>query len=198
MSSSILGKALLVVDVQNDFCPGGALGICGGDRIIPFLNRYIKFFEMENLPIFVTRDWHPQVTSHFAQFGGLWPEHCIEGSYGAQFHAKLELPKDAQVISKGMDPEEDSYSAFHAADSSGFVLANLLKNLGVTQIYIGGLATDYCVKYSALDALKNGFEVSILTDAIAGVDLKPEDSVAALQEMVSRGAKKTSLQSLNL
>jgi nicotinamidase/pyrazinamidase len=194
MSSLRLSKALLVVDVQNDFCPGGALGIKGGDKIIPILNRYIKYFETENLPIFVTRDWHPTVTSHFEQFGGIWPIHCIEGSYGAQFHPKLDLSKDALVMSKGMDPEEDSYSAFHATDSSGMVLANLLKNLGVAQIYIGGLATDYCVKYSVLDALKDGLEVFILTDAIAGVNLQPEDSSVALQEMVSHGAKKTFLR----
>ena len=105
------------------------------------------------------------------------------------FHPDLELPKDALVMSKGMDPEKDSYSAFHAIDSSGMALANLLKNFGVTEIYIGGLATDYCVKYSALDALKDGLEVFILTDAIAGVNLQPEDSSVALEEMVSRGAK---------
>jgi len=107
------------------------------------------------------------------------------------FHPDLELPKDALVMSKGMDPEKDSYSAFHATDSSGMALANLLKNFGVTKTYIGGLATDYCVKYSALDALKAGLEVFILTDAVAGVNLQPEDSRLALQEMVCGGAKKT-------
>lgn len=184
-------KALLVVDVQNDFCPGGALGIHDGHKIIPYLNKYIKFFENENLPILVTRDWHPKVTTHFEQFGGIWPTHCVEGSPGAQFHPDLKFPKDALVMSKGMDPEKDSYSAFHATDSSGTVLANLLKIFGVTEIYIGGLATDYCVKFSALDALKDGLNVFILTDAIAGVNLQPEDSSLALEEMVSRGAKKT-------
>jgi len=191
MSSSKLKKALLVVDVQNDFCPGGTLGIHGGHKIIPILNRYIKFFETENLPIIVTRDWHPKVTKHFEQFGGVWPEHCVEGSPGAMFHPDLELPKEALVMSKGMDPEKDSYSAFHAIDSSGMALANLLKIFGVAEIYIGGLATDYCVKYSALDALKDGLEAFILTDAIAGVNLQPEDSRLALQEMVNLGAKKT-------
>lgn len=184
-------KALLVVDVQNDFCPGGALGIHGGHKIIPNLNRYIKFFEKEKLPILVTRDWHPKVTKHFEQFGGIWPTHCVEGSPGAQFHPDLKFPEDALVMSKGMDPEKDSYSAFHATDSSGMVLANLLNIFGVTEIYIGGLATDYCVKFSALDALKSGLNVFILTDAIAGVNLLPEDSSLALEEMVSRGAKKT-------
>ena len=196
MNSLKSKKALLVVDVQNDFCPGGALGIHGGHKIIPILNKCIKFFEKENSPIIVTRDWHPLVTKHFKQFGGVWPEHCVEGSPGAQFHPDLELPKDALVMSKGMDPEKDSYSAFHATDSSGMVLANLLKNLGVTEIYIGGLATDYCVKYSALDALKAGLEVFILTDAVAGVNLLPEDSRLALQEMVRRGAKKTIFEEL--
>jgi nicotinamidase/pyrazinamidase len=184
MNSLDSKKALLVVDVQNDFCPGGALGIHGGHKIIPILNKCIKFFEKENLPIIVTRDWHPKVTKHFEQFGGVWPEHCVEGSPGAMFHPDIELPKEALVMSKGMDPEKDSYSAFHA-------LPNLLKIFGITEIYIGGLATDYCVKYSALDALKDGLEVFILTDAIAGVDLQPEDSSLALQEMVSIGAKKT-------
>ena len=191
MSSLKPKKALLVVDVQNDFCPGGALGIHGGHKIIPILNRYIKFFEKENLPIIVTRDWHPKVTKHFEQFGGVWPMHCVKGSPGAMFHPDLELPKEALVMSKGMDPEKDSYSAFHAIDSSGMALTNLLKIFGITEIYIGGLATDYCVKYSALDALKAGLKVFILTDAIAGVNLQPEDSSLALQEMVGLGAKKT-------
>lgn len=196
MSSLKLKKALLVVDVQIDFCPGGAMGIQEGHKIIPILNRYIKFFEKENLPIFVTRDWHPKITKHFRQFGGEWPKHCIEGSPGAQFHPNLKLPKEAFVMSKGMDPEIDSYSAFHATDSSGTLLPNLLKILGVAEIYIAGLATDYCVKYSVLDALKEGLKVFILTDAIAGVNRQPEDSSIALEEMVSSGAKETTSEDL--
>lgn len=196
MTSAKSKKALLVVDAQNDFCPGAALGIHGGHEIIPILNEYIKFFEKENLPIFVTRDWHPKVTKHFKQFGGVWPEHCVEGSPGAQFHPDLKFPKTTFVMSKGMDPEKDSYSAFHATDLSGMTLANLLKSLGVTEIYISGLATDYCVKYSALDALKDGLKVFILADAIAGVNLKPEDSSVALEEMISLGAKKQYLKNL--
>jgi nicotinamidase/pyrazinamidase len=196
MSSLKSKTALLVVDVQNDFCPGGALGIHGGDKIIPIINKCIKFFEKENLPIIVTRDWHPKVTKHFEQFGGVWPDHCVEGSPGAMFHPDLELPKEALVMSKGMDPEKDSYSAFHAIDSSGMALTNLLKIFGITEIYIGGLATDYCVKYSVLDALKDGLKVLILTDAIAGVNLQPEDSRLALEEMVSLGAKKTIFEEL--
>ena len=191
-----LKRALLVVDIQNDFCPGGTLGIHGGHEIIPILNEYIKFFEKENSPIFVTRDWHPKVTKHFKQFGGVWPEHCVEGSPGAQFHPDLKFPETTFVMSKGMDPERDSYSAFHATDLSGITLANLLKFYGVTEIYISGLATDYCVKYSALDALKDGLKVFILADAIAGVNLQPEDSSVALEEMVGLGAKKQYLKNL--
>ncbi len=196
MSSLELKKALLVVDVQNDFCPGGALGIQGGHKIIPIVNRYIKCFEKENLPIFITRDWHPKDTRHFRQFGGVWPEHCIEGSPGAQFHTDLKLPEEACVMSKRMDPEIDSYSAFQATDSSGTLLPNLLKTLGVAEIYVAGLATDYCVKYSVLDALKEGLKVFILTDAIAGVNRQPEDSSLALEEMVNSGAKETTYEDL--
>ncbi len=196
MNSSKLKKALLVVDIQNDFCPGGALGVQEGHMIIPILNRCIRYFEEENLPIFVTRDWHPKITTHFSQFGGEWPEHCIAGSAGAQFHPSLELPKDAFVLSKGMDSKTDSYSALQATDTSGTLFPDLLKKLGVEEIYIAGLATDYCVKYSVLDALKEGLKVFVLTDAIAGVDRQPEDSRKALEEMVSNGASEITSEAL--
>ncbi len=196
MSSLKLRKALLVVDVQIDFCPGGALAIPEGQKIIPILNRYVKFFQKENVPIFATRDWHPKMTKHFRQFGGPWPNHCVEGSAGAEFHPDLKLPTDAFVLSKGMDPEIDSYSAFQATDSNGTLLPNLLKNLGVAEIYIAGLATDYCVKYSVLDALKEGLKVFILTDAIAGVNRQPDDSSIALEEMVRSGATEVTSEDL--
>lgn len=191
MITSKSGMALLVVDVQNDFCPGGALGIQGGDRVIPVLNRYIEYFAREGSPVIATRDWHPEITRHFRQFGGVWPVHCVQETPGARFHPDLKLPEGVLVVSKGMDPEEDSYSAFHAADSSGIFLADLLEGLGVHRICIAGLATDYCVKYSALDALKRGLDAHILADAIAGVNMQPEDSRLAMEEMVRSGAKKT-------
>jgi nicotinamidase/pyrazinamidase len=186
-------KALLIVDVQNDFCPGGALGVPEGDKIIPPINKYIKIFSQKKIPIFVTRDWHPVKTKHFKDFGGIWPVHCIQNSRGAAFHPKLKLPKDAIFLYKGMDPEKDSYSSFHAEDISGMKFLNILKRLGIREIYIGGLATDYCIKYSAKDALKNGFKVNVLIDAIKGVNLKPKDSENAIKGIVKMGTKKINL-----
>ena len=189
-------KALLVVDVQNDFCPGGALGIEGGDKIVPVINKYIDFFLRKGLPVFFTRDWHPSETSHFEKFGGVWPEHCIEGTRGAEFHPDLKLPEDAAIVSKGMDPGKDSYSAFQAEDPGGMRLPQLLKNAGVEEIYIAGLATDYCVKETSLDALRAGLKVKVLTDAIKGVDLNPGDSEKALKEMAEAGAEKMTFKEL--
>lgn len=184
-----LRKALLIADIQNDFCPGGALAVKAGDKIVPVVNRYIKLFAKNNLPIFITRDWHPKVTKHFKKFGGVWPVHCVQGAKGAGFHPDLRFPKEAIILSKGMDPEKDSYSAFQAVDSNNTELLNLLKIFGVDELFIAGLATDYCVKHSALDALKRGFKVKVLADAVKGVNLKPQDSEEAIKEMVHNGAK---------
>jgi len=191
-----LKKAFLVVDVQNDFCPGGALPVTDGDRVVPVLNKYIRFFAKSNLPIFASRDWHPKKTRHFKKFGGSWPVHCVQNTEGAQFHKDLKLPKEAIILSKGMDPIGDSYSAFQAMDSNGVHLENLLKIFGVEELYIGGLATDYCVKFSTVDALKHGFKVILLVDSIKGVNVKPRDSELAIEEMLSRGAKKITLKDL--
>lgn len=189
-----LKRALLIVDVQNDFCPGGALAVPGGDKIVPALNKYIKIFSKNKLPIFASRDWHPKKTKHFKKFGGVWPKHCVQNTKGVHFHPQLKLPKETIILSKGMDPEKDSYSAFQAQDSNGMEFLNLLKIFGIDELYIAGLATDYCVKYSTIDALKNGFRVKLLMDAIKGVNLKPGDSEEAVKEIVKRGAKKTFLK----
>jgi len=191
-----LEKALLISDVQNDFCPGGALAVKEGDRIIPVVNKYIQTFSKKKLPVFITRDWHPEETKHFKQFGGVWPKHCVQGTKGAEFHPDLKLPKEAIILSKGMDPQKDSYSAFQAVDSNGTWLLNLLKIFGVKELYIGGLATDYCVRWSALDALKFGFKANILTDAIKGVNLNKDDSESAIKEIVKAGAKKITFAKL--
>jgi len=189
-----LKKALLIVDVQNDFCPGGALAVREGDRIVPVLNKYIKVFSREKLPIFASRDWHPKETKHFKQFGGLWPKHCIQNTKGARFHPELKLPEETIILSKGMDPDKDSYSAFQAIDSNGTDFLQLLKALGINELFVGGLATDYCVKSSVLDALKSGLKVNLLIDAIEGVNIRPKDSEDAIEEMVIRGAKKTTFE----
>ena len=182
--------ALIVVDVQNDFCPGGALGVKNGDEIIPVLNRYIDKFRAAGLPVIATRDWHPIKTTHFREYGGVWPAHCIQGSRGAAFHTDLHLPNDVILVSKGMGADEDSYSAFHGKDDSGTPLSTLLRGLSVERIFVGGLATDYCVKYTALEGINEGFTVVVLGDAIRGVDLQPDDSERALLEVRDAGAAK--------
>lgn len=181
-------QALIVVDVQNDFCPGGALAVRDGDTVVPILNRYIERFSEARLPVIATRDWHPEKTGHFKRFGGLWPEHCVQNTRGAEFHSSLKLAADAIVVSKGAAPDEDSYSAFQGRDSSGAELAELLRRQGVETIFVGGLATDYCVKHTVLDGLKRGFHAVVLGDAIRGVDAAPTDSQLALAEMSQAGA----------
>lgn len=187
-------NALVVVDVQNDFLPGGALGVAGGDRIVPVLNEYIRRFREAGLPIFFTRDWHPPITKHFKTEGGPWPPHCIEGTPGAAFAPGLEIPPDAIVVSKGMDPNKDSYSAFDAEGPTGESFESLLRERGVTHLYIGGLATDYCVRFTARDAVRRGFQFTVLQDAVRGVN--DEDSRRALAEMAQAGAKLVTLPAL--
>lgn len=182
-------QALLIVDLQNDFCPGGALAVKAGDKIIPVLNSYIQAFKKKNLPVIASRDWHPGQTSHFKKFGGQWPIHCLQNSRGGEFHPLLKLPKDALIISKGAQAEDESYSAFQGKDSLGRGFAALLSNLNIRELFIGGLATDYCVKHSVLDARKAGFKVKLLSDAIRGVDINPGDSAKAIAEMLTAGAE---------
>ena len=180
--------ALLVVDIQNDFCPGGALGVPDGDAIIPRVNRTIALFERRGLPILFTRDWHPRETKHFKEFGGAWPAHCIQGTKGARFHPDLQVPTGAVILSKGMDPEQDSYSAFQAFTDRGRDLESTLHELDVDELFICGLATDYCVRATSLDGLRRGLTIRVIRDAIRGVDLKPGDSEMAIKEMRVHGA----------
>jgi nicotinamidase/pyrazinamidase len=182
--------ALVVIDVQNDFCPGGALAVADGDQVVPALNRYIERFEKSALPIFATRDWHPEKTRHFKAYGGLWPPHCIQGTKGAEFRSDLRLPRGAVVVSAGMAPDEEGYSGFDGRDERGRALADLLRLGGVERIFVGGLATDYCVKHTVLDGLKQGFKVVLLEDASRGVNLKPGDAESAVAEMLRAGAEK--------
>lgn len=191
-------NALLIIDMQNDFCPEGALPVKEGDRVVPVLNRYIEIFTAEGAPIYASRDWHPEKTVHFEKFGGKWPVHCVQGSFGAEFHADLELPKSAVVITAGDDPNTDGYSAFEGHDEKGRPFIECLRSEGVSRIYVGGLATDYCVRYTVLDALKEGFSVTVLTDAIRGVDVKEGDSKRALEEMSEAGAEEVTLENFRI
>ena len=189
-------SALLIVDMQKDFCPGGALGIKGGDEIIPIINCYIGLFMERVLPIIASRDWHPAKTKHFREFGGIWPAHCVQGSDGAMFTEGLLLPPETLVFSKGMDPDRDDYSALHARNDTETPLTEFLINEEIQHLYICGLATDYCVRQTALEGLRHGFAVTVLVDAVRGVDLQTGDSERALNEMESAGAGFTSIGEL--
>ena len=179
-------QALIVVDVQNDFCPGGALGVKDGDKIIPPLNDVIRAFGRAGLPVFFTRDWHPPDHVSFKSQGGIWPPHCVQGTNGADFNPDLLVPKDAKVISKGDKPKAEAYSGFQGTD-----LEERLNNLGVEEVLLGGLATDYCVRESAIDARHAGFKVEVLSDCVKPVDVRPGDGARAIKDMQQEGAKLT-------
>jgi len=188
--------ALVIVDVQNDFCPGGALAVPEGDRVAPVLSRYAARFAARGAPVFVSRDWHPARTRHFREQGGAWPPHCVQGTPGAAFHPDLALPAGAEVVSKGMDPADDAYSCFQGETAEGLPFAAALGERGAGRLFVGGLATDYCVKATVLDALKEGFEVVVLEDAVRAVDVDPGDGERALDEMRRAGARLARLDDL--
>lgn len=175
--------ALIITDVQNDFCPGGALAVAGGDEVVPVINSLIPLFSH----VVYTRDWHPEGHVSFSKdprfVDKSWPDHCVQNTPGAGFHPDLVRVEGAIIVSKGSDPRKEAYSSFQ--DSS---LAGDLAQAGVTRVFFCGLATDYCVKHSALDALKAGFEVVVLEDACRGVDVPPGTAAAALEEMRLAGA----------
>jgi len=183
------GPALILVDVQNDFCPGGTLAVPDGDRVVAPLNRAAAAFAAAGLPVLASRDWHPPHTGHFQAYGGLWPVHCVQGSAGADFHPDLQLPAGTLLLSKGIDERLDGYSAFDGITAAGATLAEVLAAQGVDHLVIGGLATDYCVRATALDARERGLAVTVLIDAVAGVDLQPGDSDRALAAMHRAGTR---------
>ena len=183
MSSETGRRALVVVDVQNDFCPGGALAVERGDEVVGPLNRLIEEFLGRGEPVYKSRDWHPPQTRHFADHGGTWPVHCVQGTRGAEFHEALLDDPRVRVVSKGLG-DEDNYSAF-----DGTALAEDLRREGVREVWVGGLATDYCVKQTVLDALRAGFRVRALPDAMRAVNLQPGDDQRALAEMRAAGAE---------
>jgi len=183
--------ALLVVDVQKDFLPGGKLAVTDGDAVVPVLNQYIAHFVAHDLPVFATRDWHPADHCSFKAQGGPWPPHCMANTDGAQFADGLQLPGGAVVVSKATTAEKDAYSGFEGTD-----LAEQLKRLGVVRVFVGGLTTDYCVLNTVRDARKLGFEVLLLTDAIRAVEVKPGDDAKAIAEMTRLGAEPVTLSML--
>lgn len=185
------GRALIVVDVQRDFCPGGALPVARGDEVVKPLNNMTRLFGEEGSPVIFTRDWHPRNHCSFREFGGIWPPHCIQHTRGAEFHQALRVPKKSIIINKATNPKRDAYSGFQGTE-----LVEILMEGGVAEVFVGGLATDYCVKNTAIDALKNNFITHILTDCIRGVNVRPADSAAALREMVSGGARKITSEAL--
>jgi len=176
-------QALIVVDVQNDFCPGGTLAVAHGDEVVPPLNEIIDQFLERGDPVFKSRDWHPPTTKHFAKYGGTWPVHCVQNTWGAEFHPALRDDPRIIVASKGLG-DTDCYSAFDETD-----LASQLHELNVEEVLVGGLATDYCVKNTVLDALKHGFKVKALKNAMRAVNLQPGDGDRAIDEMRAAGAE---------
>jgi nicotinamidase/pyrazinamidase len=176
-----MGEALLIIDFQNDFCPGGALEVPGGDSIAGRINELAASGRYDL--VIATRDWHPADHGSFAERGGPWPVHCVADSPGAQLHSALNQSAIHKIIDTGVGPEDEGYSAFDKTD-----LAQLLHDRGITKVTVVGLATDYCVKHSALDALREGFEVEIDTEAMRGVNVQPGDDARAIEEMLAAGA----------
>lgn len=183
------GDALLIVDVQNDFLPGGSLAVPMSDEIVPVLNRYLKIFSA--LPVFATRDWHPVQHCSFRAQGGPWPPHCVAVTFGAAFAATLQLPPSAVIISKATTLEQDAYSGFQDTN-----LDSLLRASNIRRLFIGGLATDYCVLNTVRDALKLGYRVLLLGDAIRAV--LPDDGQRAEDEMISLGAQRITVEAVTV
>ncbi len=177
------GDALLAVDVQRDFLPGGSFAVVGGEAVLAPLNACLELFGARGLPVFASRDWHPPEHCSFRAQGGPWPLHCVAGTTGAAFPAELHLAADCGLVSKGCSAARDAYSAFDRTD-----LHPRLQALGVRRLFVAGLATDYCVVATVLDARALGYEVVVLRDAIAAVDVQPGDGARALARMTAAGA----------
>ena len=189
MSSSCCGaagttKALIIVDMQNDFCPGGSLGVNGGDKIISVINKYIEQFSAKNELVVFTRDWHPANHCSFKEYGGIWPSHCVAETKGAEFHKDIFVPENHVIVSKADTSSKDAYSGFDTTS-----LDSDLKKLGIGEVWVCGLATDYCVTSTVVDALELGYKVKLLVDAIAAVDVNAGDGEKAIAKMVSLGAE---------
>ena len=185
MDSRLIEGALILVDIQNDFCPGGALAVSGGDQIVPVINKLIPHFSL----VVSTQDWHPANHISFKERGGPWPPHCVQGSRGADLHSDLKTDTVAYYFRKAATPDKDDYSEFAGRDDEGRTPDEVLKGHGVKKLYVVGLATDYCVLETVLDGLKLGYEVYAVTDAMRAVNVAPDDGDQALRKMSDKGAK---------
>lgn len=183
--------ALIIVDVQNDFLPGGSLAVPHGDEVVPVMNSYTHAFEEKKLPIFATRDWHPANHCSFETQDGIWPPHCVQGSEGAEYAPGLQLPDEVVIISTATEPKKEAYSGFDGTD-----LHDRLQALNIKRLFVGGLATDYCVLSTAKDGLSLGYEVYLLEDASRAVNVNPHDGQKAIAEMVNLGAKPINIDHL--
>ncbi|AUW93393.1 nicotinamidase [Sulfobacillus thermotolerans] len=185
-------NALIVVDFQNDFCSQGTLAVPNAETIIPSIQALLNYFSLQDQPIVLTKDFHPENHVSFQAQGGPWPPHCVQGTVGCQIHPSLTIPEGAAYFYKGFDPAVDAYSGFEGflAESghiSSIGLATWLHRLDVETVYISGLATDYCVRATALDAVTEGFHTIAVTNAIKGVNVRPDDSAKALEDMRQKG-----------
>ena len=181
---SNIKKALIIVDMQNDFCPGGSLAVGGGDKIISAINKYITQFAAKDEFVVFTRDWHTVDHCSFKEHGGMWPAHCVAETKGAEFHKDICIPKNAFMVSKADTADKDAYSGF-----DGTPLDAHLKSLNIKEVWVCGLATDYCVASTVNDALKLRYKVKLLADAIAAVDVNAGDGEKAIARMKSAGAE---------
>jgi len=180
--------ALIIVDVQNDFCAGGALEVAGGDLVVPVLNRLAARAAALGFPVYASRDWHPIDSTHFAANGGPWPTHCVQGTAGARLHPDLALPSGAMIVTTGTGRDDHGYSAFDGQVSGRGALGDDLCARGVDHLVVGGLATDYCVRATVLDARRQGFGVTVVEDAVRAVNLEEGAGDRALDEMRDAGA----------
>ena len=181
--------ALLIVDVQNDFCPGGALAVAGGDAVLPVVNRLAARAAALGVPVYASRDWHPIDSTHFAANGGPWPTHCVAGTAGARLHPDLALPAGAMIVTKGTARDETGYSAFDGTVTGRGSLLDDLRARGVDHLIVGGLATDYCVRETVLDARRHGLGVTVVEDGVRAVNLAEGAGTRALDDMREAGAE---------
>jgi len=184
MKDTLPDFALLLVDIQNDFCPGGALAVSEGDEVVPVVNSLMGKFPF----VATSQDWHPPDHISFKDRGGPWPPHCVAGTSGAELHPGINEAEIDAKLRKAATADTDAYSAFEAVDDAGRPLDEVLKSKGIRKLYVAGLATDYCVLASTLDGLKNGYDVYVVTDAVRAVNVKPEDGEKALSQMANAGA----------